>query len=169
MSRLLETCWKGKLEHAQLEVFKMNDLDDILLEFNCACSHGQIEIAKWFISICPTIEISFGNECAFRTACENGHLKVAQWLLSIKPDINVSALNEYAFRIACEQGNLNVAQWLLSINPSIDVSVRNEESFRSACLNGHLNVRSGYCPSNQPLMYPFAMNMHFVGHVEGDI
>jgi len=86
------------------------------------------------------IDISAGNECAFRYACLNGQLKVAQWLLQMKPTIDISFKNEYVFRLTCEKGHLEVAQWLLQVKPDINISTENEYAFRIACQNGHLEV-----------------------------
>jgi len=88
----------------------------------------------------PTIDVSAGNECAFRGSTENGHLEIAQWLLSVKPSIDISSENEYAFRWSCRKGYLNIAQWLLSVKPTIDISAELDCAFRGSCRNGYLNV-----------------------------
>ena len=98
-------------------------------QFIDACEDGNLELIQQLFYN-NTINISSGNEWAFRYACLKGHLHVAQWLLSVKPDINISADNEYAFRSACRKGNLQLAQWLLSVKPDINISDRDEEAFR---------------------------------------
>ena len=108
--------------------------------FNWACSNGELEIAKWLVSVKPDIYISENNENAFNKACEYGYLELAKWLLLVKPDINISVDNEKAFRYACINGKLIVAQWLLSIKPDINISVEDEYAFCGACENNELEV-----------------------------
>lgn len=91
-------------------------------EFLNACANNELRLAKNLLSAYPHINLSVGEETAFRWACSSGHLDVAKWLLSIKPDINVSISNNHAFYMAALYGddkNLNVTKWLLSIKPDI--------------------------------------------------
>jgi len=76
-----------------------------------------LEVAQWFLSIKPTIDISAKNEYAFRYACEKGHLEVAQWLQSLNPD-------KYYFTV--EHGK--ITNWevrvSLPIHPSETISLQ---------------------------------------------
>jgi len=101
--------------------------------FNWACSNGELEIAKWLVSVKPDIDISENNENAFNKACEYGYLELAKWLLLVKPDINISVDNEKAFCGACENNELEVAQWLLSVKPDINISIDCDNVFKLVC------------------------------------
>ena len=46
------------------------------------------------LQVKPDINISVGNECAFRWAFANGHLRVCQWLQSLKPYLYVINYDE---------------------------------------------------------------------------
>ena len=45
-----------------------------------------MQFAQWLYQIKPSINISAGNEEAFRDACLSGHLHVAQWIQSLNPN-----------------------------------------------------------------------------------
>ena len=111
---------------------------NIFDEFITYIKTGRLDKAKEFYANHPDINISAGNEYAFRFACDYRHLEVAEWLLYIKPDINISANNGYAFRFACYNNHLNVAKWLLEIKPSINII--NDCVFKWVCVYGHLEV-----------------------------
>jgi ankyrin repeat protein len=137
-------CKNGSLAAVQ-EFKKRNSNVNISFEnyyfaFRYACLNGHLHVAKWLLSIKPTINISALNEEVFRWSCSNGQLHVAQWLLSVKPDIVISYFNECAFRWACNNNQLHVAQWLLSVKPDINISVWNENAFRMACHYEDLRV-----------------------------
>ena len=97
--------------------------------FRELCTAGKLEMAKWLLSVCPTINISDNEEVIFLNACESGKLELAKWLLSVCPTINISIRDEFAFRYACVYNHLHVAKWLLSVKPTIDVTALNDFAF----------------------------------------
>ncbi len=105
-----------------------------------ACEHGVLAIAKWIVSIKPSINVSMNHEQPFINAISNGHIHMANWLLKQKPTINISAHEEEAFCNVCKSGNMGAAQWLYALKPDLNVSIANETPFRIACENGHLHV-----------------------------
>jgi hypothetical protein len=139
-NEFISACKSGSI-NISINLFQQNNFDNWVYEaaFCSACYYGQLETAKWLLSVKPSININ-DYERAFRNACGNGHLEIAKWFLSIKPSINISAKNEQAFRCACGNGHLETAKWLLSIKPSINISADNEDAFRCACENGHLEI-----------------------------
>jgi hypothetical protein len=46
----------------------------------------HIEVAKWLLSIKPTIDICTENHLCFKWACLNEYIEIAQWLQSLRPD-----------------------------------------------------------------------------------
>ena len=104
--------------------------------FQMACYIGDIDFAKWYLGLVPTLDVSMYDEICFRDACRNGHLDMAKWLLEVKPDINLSSQDcgWTAFVGACENGQLDVVKWLFEINPSIDIT---KYDFWSACENAN--------------------------------
>ena len=127
--------------------------------FIFSCRYGHLELAKWFLTIKPTIDISARNEYVFIRTCRNGHLDVAKWLLAIKPTINISAEDEYAFRTSCANGRLEICKWLLSVKPTINISVDNESAFIWSCCNGHLELAKWlYSINNNPDKYTLTID-----------
>ena len=106
-------------------------------EFIEFCKNGNLKGAKELLQMYPNINISTGNDFAFRVACKNGHLEVAKWLLQIKPDINISG---DVFPWVCFRGYLATAKWLLSVKPDINISADNDGAFRWVCRYKHLEV-----------------------------
>ena len=90
-------------------------------QFIGLCCCGNLKAAKEYLRLYPDINISIGNELAFRNACYRGRLEIAKWLLSVKPDIDISAKNDYAFHLACKNEHLEIAKWLQSLNPYVYV------------------------------------------------
>ena len=121
------------------------------------CQQGNLLGAKRFLRENPHINISEGNEYAFRYACGGGHLHVAQWLVSIKPTINISILEEHAFLWACENGQLHVAKWLISKKPNLNISALNNYAFRITCCNSSSSSRrlqvAQWLQSLKPYLY----------------
>lgn len=113
-------------------------------DFLNLCLKGDLDGAQEYLLLDPDINISAGDEFAFRGVCSKGYLAVAQWLLEVSrergQEINISINDEAAFRLACSNGHLAVAQWLFEIKPDINVSAKNNFAFRHACINGNLDV-----------------------------
>ncbi len=86
-------------------------------DFIILCYCGNIEACKAFCARNPDINISTGNERAFRWACSKGYLDIAKWLLEIKPSINISAKKDDAFRLACKYRYLNITSLLMHFIP----------------------------------------------------
>ena len=66
--------------------------------FQDSCMNGHLHIAKWLLSIQPTINISSLNEWAFRYSFYNGKFGIVKWLLKKKPNINIFSIdNSFGF------------------------------------------------------------------------
>jgi hypothetical protein len=136
MPSLEDVCRDGNLE----ELKKLLDTGtNAQRAFNYVCFNGYIQIAKWLLSIVPSIKVR--KDCAepFSWACTYGHLDVAKWLLSVKPSIDVRAYNDEAFRDACKYGQVHVAKWLLTIEALSDIRTY-RAALHSTCTGGHLKV-----------------------------
>ena len=72
--------------------------------------NGQLEAAKWMLTINPTIDVASSYHL-FPLICEGGHLEVAKWLFLMNPNIDVFS----GFNGACSSGELEVAQWIWSV------------------------------------------------------
>ena len=102
--------------------------------FSNACRAGHLHVARWLLTIDPTIYTREYVKHVFVWVCANGQLSIAKWLLFVQPSICVSDYCERAFRMACERGLLNVAKWLVSVKPEIDcVSVCTTDVFHYTC------------------------------------
>jgi hypothetical protein len=67
-------------------------------EFNLACILKKLKMAKLFINLKPTIDISMNEEFVFRNSGYNSSsITIKKWLLKIKPTINISARNNEVF------------------------------------------------------------------------
>ena len=70
-------------------------MEKTFIEF---CERGDLIQAQEYLRLNPTINVSIGNEYAFRYACIYGYLNVAQWLASIKPYLYVIQYNKIDFK-----------------------------------------------------------------------
>lgn len=67
-----------------------------------ACPRGFLEMAKWFLSLYPDLDIYQNEHHAFMKACENNHLETVRWLVSLRPERYSSEIiyhNENEFSI----------------------------------------------------------------------
>ena len=71
--------------HDYINLFQQNNFDiNVCKEaFRVACQRGHLELAKWLLSVKPSINISADNDYAFRYACVYEHLETAQWLQTL--------------------------------------------------------------------------------------
>jgi ankyrin repeat protein len=119
MSLLADVCRSGNLEKLKKLV---NSGTDTQSAFRWACRNGHLNVAKWLLSIEPSIDVRRFGDAAFRSACYNGHLRVAKWLLSIEPLIDIRAYKNSTFNWACKYGQFRVAKWLQRIAPASENS-----------------------------------------------
>ena len=87
----------------------------------------------------PTIDISAGNDYAFRIACINGHIGVVRQLYEWRPTIDISADYEYVFRNACRNGHLDVVKQLLEWNPNLNISNIPLTDIKSSAIREYIN------------------------------
>lgn len=114
----------------------IHNFDDYI--FRRACSQGQINTAKYLISMenkYGMIDIHAVAEDAFISACANGHLDVAQWLVELGQkshgNIDASAKDDRAFRFCCRDGHIDIAQWLWTSH-FINIHAQNDYAYRKA-------------------------------------
>jgi ankyrin repeat protein len=120
MSSFIDACQNSNL-HKVKELFAKDDnaIEDCSTAFHVACYNCHLHIAKWLLSVEPSIDVRKYDDIAFRGACYNGHHAVAKWLLSIEPSIDVRANDDEAFCWACYKGHLHVAKWLQRLIPTL--------------------------------------------------
>lgn len=104
--------------------------------FIIACLKGNIDIAKYILSINP-INIKANNNFAFYCACTSGFIDIAQWLYSLDPTVIVQTDDSFfndndiihnvqimylhekpenLIRSCIRSSKVTIAQWLFSIN-----------------------------------------------------
>lgn len=108
--------------------------------FRRCCERGDLEMAKLLYSSNINIDIHEDNEYVFRCSCERGKIKVVKWLYSLNQNINIHASNEYAFRQSCSYGQFKIVKFLLSLDPKIDIHAENDAAFYYACCGRHLDI-----------------------------
>ncbi|AYV83011.1 MAG: hypothetical protein Hyperionvirus3_157 [Hyperionvirus sp.] len=137
-------CEKGIVSYAQ-EIYmrcrpNINSGEDFV--FRHACRDGNLEMAKWLLSIPNSdVNINARNDNAFRSACRYGHLEIGKWLLSLpNNNIDINAENSKAFDVACRNGHVEIAKWLLSMSTNNIISIDMDWLFMCCCLRGHLET-----------------------------
>jgi hypothetical protein len=87
----IELCQSGCLDEAKELLQLYPNISEYYKEraFHKVCCYGQLEVAKWLLSVKQDIDISCFWHFAFCNACEEGLLEVAQWLQSLKPYLYV--------------------------------------------------------------------------------
>jgi hypothetical protein len=115
-------------------------------EFSIACATGQIDIAKWILTlekIAGPVNIHYDHDTAFRMACCCNYKKIAEWLLSLEEThghINIHDHQDHAFRWACYYEHLHIAKWLLSLEEThgkVDIHADSDFVFRESLRNQH--------------------------------
>jgi hypothetical protein len=89
--------------------------------------HGQLKIAKWFISIGERLVPSMPE-----IAVQYGHLDIALWLYDLDPDNIYWSL---ASQDAAQYRHIYILEWLLSIGYSL-----NENTFKAGIKSGSIDV-----------------------------
>ena len=104
-----------------------------------ACATGNIEYAKWLLSLEQTHgKIYIGSFCesAFRLACNHGHIEMAKFLISLSNvgyhKIDIHASNDGAFEYAICHDDINVINFILSLDK---IKIR-DILFSRACEHG---------------------------------
>jgi hypothetical protein len=124
---LLYSCSNGNLIlsklllHHKPNVLEVANIDNI---FRSTCEGGCIEVAKWLMSIKPSINIYYGlpESTALTGACEKGHLNIVIWLYDLHNNNSKMIGNEYpnekySFMRAWDFKHLNVVEWFCKHNP----------------------------------------------------
>jgi hypothetical protein len=154
----------------QLEVEGMNKWEIV---FTICCVYGDYIEAKtvYECAAMGAIDISLGNERAFRLACKSANVELVYWLLRTKPDINIAANNDEAFRTACEMGAVDIARIFEGYNPAKyvfyaaannnimywEVVVQDKQTtYREVCLPA--KVIDAPKPSKKPSRKPVKIN-----------
>jgi ankyrin repeat protein len=141
-------CERGELFEAQ-QYYSLHNVDSENWRdsaFRGSCKYGQIEVAKWLISINADksalyslgADIHSENDYAFRKSCRNGHIEVAKWLYSLG-GVDIHDNEDNVFRDSCTGGHIEVAKWLHSLG-GINIHANNDYVFRMSCDKGHIEI-----------------------------
>jgi hypothetical protein len=131
---LVPACEHGQIEIAKYILSLMGVAFELNAPFQAACRAGHLNVIQLLYSLGANIHAS--SDCAFQQACKHDHYEVVQYLYSIGADIH--AKGERALRAACEFGNLEIVKLLHSLGA--DIHIHREACFISACGEGHLDV-----------------------------
>lgn len=143
-NQLLTAC-EEKNETKVLQIIETIDTNkDNIIEtvFHCICYDGKLDIAKFVLYVCPSVDISSKHEYAFRIAILNNHIALCKWLLSIKTKINLEIFKGILYEKFwefCTMGDKKNAEWLFRICPSVEKFI-NQCLYIVVCSNNHISV-----------------------------
>lgn len=130
-------CDKNRLVTAQWLYNIWNPISTEILEdaFAISCRHGDIQFAKWILSLDPTIDIAANYNNAFLNSCSEGFIEIAQWLLSLNQSILYNIDRENLFINTCRYGNVETVLWLLDLG-----IVYHDLGFIECCRFGNIYI-----------------------------
>lgn len=139
-------CTNGHLAVVQwvYEIQQQNGQQNInmnmLLEI--ALEKGHVELVKWFIQLCPMIQIEY--HWRFLLACMGNHLQLAKWLWTFltneeKCDMNSVDIEDMQ-KTACRQGKIDIVQWCFGFQRKDHTPIDYYLMFSLACNSGHLEL-----------------------------
>jgi ankyrin repeat protein len=117
-----------------------------------ACSKGNLETAKYFVSLGVDInqKNSLINASGFYLAAEKEHFPMMKYLQSLGADVNclvVKGVQSYPALLMCSQkGNLELVKWLLEHGADINIKCQTAEKnpgirvIHHAAGFGHLEI-----------------------------
>jgi hypothetical protein len=126
---LLHACKKDNLEEVQWLVSFKTKYDkkdvDLWQAFEIACTYGALRVAKWIVSVQPTIAVDARQKKekrkvvarAFRSVLSWGHTDCAQWLYDTFNNMRVTSNLDSAF-LMCVVFSDNGARWFQKVKPS---------------------------------------------------
>jgi hypothetical protein len=181
---IMELCSKGDLEKTR-QYYQENSqsISNLRIEccFNIACKRGLLEMAQWFYSIHPDLDVNnWGNAVhyryhAFHSACETNNMEIAKWLISLTKSNTIANYNEYC-TIACASGHLELIKDIASRVPNFNVSYKNHELFHCAMnnryINSNMSVKYGYIvewlQTMKPWVYKIQSFREELSHYDDD-
>jgi ankyrin repeat protein len=131
------------------EQYKNLDKNRLNIEFQWACSGGDLELVKYFLTstdLKTHADISSSSNVGFMQACKNGHLDVVKYLLTskdLKKHVDIHARNDEIFTLTCFTGKLDVIKYLLTspeLTEHIDIHTNKDGGFLRACEGNQYNV-----------------------------
>lgn len=117
--------------------------------FQLICESGDLEVAKYFIKLCPDIVEESTMYSGFIRACIGGQLHIVEWLITIKPNIDIIAYDNMAFNLACYKGHANIVKWIYNKQPNIDISINNDYNFKLVCKYNYIDIVEWFCQIKQ--------------------
>jgi len=93
------------------------DKDNFAIRY--AAANGHIDVVKYLVAACPTVDVTADNNAPIRWAARYGYIDIVKYLVESCPPVDVTADNNAPIRSAADAGHIDIVKYLLSRHPQL--------------------------------------------------